>query len=279
MQTCERRDVVDHPCFHGSARGRWGRVHLPVAAGCNVQCNFCNRLYDCVNESRPGVTARILEPDGAVEYLSRVLARRSDISVAGIAGPGDPLCNPGRTLATARSVHRAYPGLLICISTNGLNLVEHIDDLARAGVTHVTVTINAVDPSIGVRVYSWAMMENVIYRDIEAARLLITRQEDAITALKGRGLTVKINTVIIPGVNMDHITAIAERAAGLGADLMNCIPMIPVEDTPFSCLRPPTAHEIRQVRESASVHIRQMYHCQRCRADAVGLLCRDDASQ
>jgi len=273
-----RRALTDHPCFYGSARARWGRVHLPVAPKCNIQCNFCNRLLDCANESRPAVTERILKPGDVSGYLGQILKKRSDISVVGIAGPGDPMCEPGHTLEAVRAVHREYPEVLICISTNGLNMAEHVDDLAAAGVTHATVTINAVDPSVGAKIYSWVMMKNVVLRGVEAAGLLLSRQREAVAALKERGLTVKINTVIIPGINLSHIPAIAEETARLGADIMNCIPMIPVAGTPFQYLGAPTDIEIKAARDGASVHVPQMYHCRRCRADAVGLICTGDTS-
>ncbi|MBA4417813.1 MAG: radical SAM protein [Syntrophus sp. (in: bacteria)] len=273
---CTQRAVSDHPCFYGSAKARWGRVHLPVAPNCNIQCNFCNRLYDCANESRPAVTQGILEPGNVLTYLDLLLRRRSDISVVGIAGPGDPLCEPERTLEALRAVHSAYSDLLICISTNGLNLTEYIDDLVDVGVTHVTVTVNAVDPVIGQHIYSWVTMKNHTYEGIEAAKCLLSRQRESIVRLKARGLIVKINTVVLPGINVDHITAIAEEAARLGADLMNCIPMIPVPDTPFERLAVPADAEIKCIRDIASLHIPQMYHCRRCRADAVGLLCSDE---
>ena len=266
------RNPANHPCFYGSARARWGRVHIPVAPDCNIQCNFCNRLYDCANESRPAVTGSILEPGDVLPYLTLLLHKRSDISVIGVAGPGDPLCDPGRTFEALRAVHARYPHLLLCVSTNGLNVARHIDALAEAGVTHVTVTVNAVDPEIGKAIYSRVTVDNGTYRGIEGARLLFSRQREAVTGLKVRGITVKINTVIIPGVNMDHAEAIAEEMAGLGADIMNCIPMIPVQDTPFVSRRRPTQAEMEQVCRSASLFIPQMHHCQRCRADAVGLL-------
>lgn len=278
VEKCARRSLTDHPCFYGSARGRWGRVHLPVAPKCNIQCNFCNRLFDCANESRPAVTARILDAGDVPGYLSPILKKRSDISVVGIAGPGDPMCEPGRTLEAIRAVHRRYPELLICISTNGLNVTEHAEDLAAAGVTHATVTINAVDPSVGAKIYSRVVMKNVVYRGVEGAGLLLLRQREAVAALKERGLTVKVNTVIIPGINVDHIPAIAEEAARLGADIMNCIPMIPVADTPFQYLGAPTDVEIKAARDAASVYVPQMYHCRRCRADAIGLLCTEGPS-
>ncbi|WP_093884480.1 radical SAM protein [Syntrophus gentianae] len=270
---CERRALSEHPCFYGSASARWGRVHLPVAPHCNVQCNFCNRLYDCANESRPGVTSRIFEPAEALMYLDRLLKTRSDISVVGIAGPGDPLCDPERTLETIRAVHAAYPDLLLCISTNGLNLAEYVDDLADSGVTHITVTVNAVDPLIGQRIYAWISLNSRIYRGLDAAEILLFRQQEAVAMLKRRGMMVKINSVVLPGINAGHISAIAENAADWGADVMNCIPMIPVRDTPFAGLGTPADAEMVRMRALASRHLPQMYHCRRCRADAVGLLC------
>lgn len=51
-----------HPCFNAGARHRVGRIHLPVAPKCNMQCNYCNRDFECVNESRPGVSIPFSHP-------------------------------------------------------------------------------------------------------------------------------------------------------------------------------------------------------------------------
>ena len=273
----ERRNLDQHPCFHAKASAHWGRVHLPVAPDCNIQCNFCNRLYDCVNESRPGVTRRVLQPGEALENLNRLLERRGDIAVVGIAGPGDPLCDLERTLITLRAVHAAHPGLLICVSTNGLNLPGHVDELVAAGVTHVTVTVNAIDPQIGQRIYDSVTIDHRIYRGLEAAELLLHRQAEGVVALKEKGLTVKINTVVLPGINTEHIPAIAARAAEWGADTMNCMPLIPVHGTPFEMLAVPTEAEMAHIRKLIDGHMPQIYHCRRCRADATGLLGASDA--
>jgi nitrogen fixation protein NifB len=37
-------------------------MHVAVAPACNIQCNYCNRKYDCANESRPGVVSELLTP-------------------------------------------------------------------------------------------------------------------------------------------------------------------------------------------------------------------------
>ena len=59
---------TDHPCFGGD-HSKAGRLHLPVAPGCNIKCGFCERKFDCANESRPGVTSKVLTPEQAVDAL------------------------------------------------------------------------------------------------------------------------------------------------------------------------------------------------------------------
>ncbi len=78
---------------------------------CNILCNYCNRKFDCVNESRPGVTSSVLSPTQAIAYLERVLEAEPRITVAGIAGPGDPFANPKETLETIRLIRQRFPEL------------------------------------------------------------------------------------------------------------------------------------------------------------------------
>ncbi|MFH0823951.1 MAG: nitrogen fixation protein NifB, partial [Pseudomonadota bacterium] len=116
----------NHPCFNVEAKGKCGRVHLPVAPDCNIKCNYCNRKYDCVNESRPGVTSSVLNPRQAVLYLEQVLERTPNITVAGIAGPGDAFAHPKPTMETLRLIRKQFPNLLLCLATNGLNVGPYI---------------------------------------------------------------------------------------------------------------------------------------------------------
>ena len=62
-----------------------------------------------MNESRPGVTSTVLTPQQALAYLSDVVAKRPEISVMGIAGPGDPFANPDETMETLRLVAETFP--------------------------------------------------------------------------------------------------------------------------------------------------------------------------
>jgi nitrogen fixation protein NifB len=202
--------------------------------------------------------------------LDSVLERVCNIAVVGIAGPGDPLANPEETLQTMELVHEKYPEKILCLATNGLTLAEHAERLSRLNISHVTVTLNAVDPVIGAKIYAWVRPEKRPYRGEEGAGILFRRQTEGIRALKERGMTVKINTVVIPEINDVHVPEIAAFCRELGADVQNCIPMMHVEGTVFEGRAVPEGSRMAEIRREAGEHLRQMTHCARCRADAVG---------
>lgn len=261
-----------HPCFYSEAKGRFGRVHLPVAPGCNIQCAYCRRDSDCPHENRPGVTSRVISPEQALDRLEDALEKMPYISVAGIAGPGDAFCEPERTLETFQLIRKKGWNISLCVSSNGLNLSNHIHDLLELKVHFVTVTINAIDPEIGALLYHEVKTAHGSIRGREAAGLLIEKQLEAVSSLKAAGFIVKVNSVVIPGVNDHHIPFIAKRMQGFQVDLMNLIPLIPLPGTSMSETSPPCPSEMKKLRRLAERHVPQMHHCQRCRSDAAGLL-------
>jgi nitrogen fixation protein NifB len=270
-----RPDISRHPCFNADAKGHCGRVHLPVAQQCNIKCNYCNRKYDCVNESRPGITSAVLEPRQAVRYLEQVTERAPNITVAGIAGPGDAFATPEQTLETLRLIRKRFPEMLLCVATNGLNAEPYVPELAELQVSHVTVTVNAIDPEVGSKIYRWVRDRKVVYRGLKAAEVLLEKQLATIRALKAAGIIVKVNTVVIPGINDHHVLDVAKRMAELGVDIQNCMVMYPNSGTAFEAIPEASAEQMAAMRSQAERVIPQMKHCTRCRADAVGLLGHD----
>jgi nitrogen fixation protein NifB len=275
MNTTTEIDFSNHPCFSKDAHKKFGRIHLPVAPRCNIQCNFCNRKYDCLNESRPGVTSSVLTPQQAVAYLGDVLQKRPEISVMGIAGPGDPFANPEETMETLRLVRRNFPKMILCVATNGLNAAPYVDEMADLKVSHVTLTINAIAPAIGSEIYAWVRDGKKPLRGEEGAAALCAKQMEALFRLKQRRITVKVNTIIMPGINDDHIPEIAEKVSALGADIMNCMAMVPVKGAAFEEVPPPDMLTTARLRLQCGLHLPQMTHCARCRADAVGYIGED----
>lgn len=265
-------DFSTHPCFNKDSHHTHGRIHLPVAPRCNLQCNFCNRKFDCMNESRPGVTSAVLTPTQAADYLDATLKRMPNLAVMGIAGPGDPFANAVETMATLKLVRQRHKDMILCLATNGLGIAPHIGNLAALQVSHVTLTVNAVDAEIGSRIYAWIRDGYRPMRGVGAAQLLLDRQLDAIQRLKEAGIVVKINSIIIPGINDQHIETIAKKMAELKVDIMNCMAFLPVEGAEFEAIEPPDGALVAGTRLKAGRHLPQMTHCARCRADAVGLI-------
>ena len=266
------RFPAHHPCFDPEVRHQFGRIHLPVAPKCNIQCNFCNRKYDCLNESRPGVTSAVLQPEQAILYLEEVLRQDPRITVVGVAGPGDPFANPKETMKTFRLIRERFPRLTICVASNGLNVTPYLKELADLHVSHFTVTMNATDPEVGARIYGWIRYAKSIYRGTAGAELLIARQLETIRQLKAYGCRVKVNSILIPGVNDREIEKVASKVGELGADYFNCIPVYPTAGTVFANVPPVSDQTVRDLRERLQQYLPQMAHCTRCRADAVGLL-------
>jgi len=258
-----------HPCFSTTAEGHnaAARLHLPVAPTCNIACAFCRRDFNR-REQRPGVAARLLSPTEAVGIVERALVLLPNLAVVGIAGPGDPLATP-HALETFARVHERWPHLVLCLSTNGLALPQHVDALAAAGVETVTVTVNAVNPEIQAQITPKIAWQRKRVDGIAAAERLIAQQLEGIEAASKLGLTIKINTVLIPGVNEHHIGALAARVASLGAHLINVIPLIPQHR--FAHLKEPGMIMRQRVRAEAAKHLRVFTHCHRCRADACGI--------
>ncbi|PWE00563.1 nitrogenase cofactor biosynthesis protein NifB [Marinilabilia rubra] len=268
-------DISTHPCFNKDARHKFARVHLPVAMTCNIKCNYCNRKYDCVNESRPGVTSNILTPDQSVFYLTELKKKLPNLSVVGIAGPGDPFAQPEATMETLRKVRENFPEMLLCVSSNGLNIAPFVDELKELNVSHVTITVNGVDPDVTKDIYGWVRFKKRGYFGRDAAELLLSQQKKAIKSLVEAGITTKVNSVVVPGINHHHIKEVAKWASAQGVEVMNPIPMYPVEGTEFENIPEPQPALIKELRNTVNDHLPVMTHCARCRADAAGLLGKD----
>lgn len=274
-----RAKVNDHPCFSEDAHHHYARMHVAVAPACNIQCHYCNRKYDCSNESRPGVVSELLTPEQAVQKTLAVAAAIPQMSVLGIAGPGDPLANPERTLATFRALSEKAPDIKLCVSTNGLALPELVDEICEHNIDHVTITINCVDPEIGAKIYPWIFWNNRRIKGVKAARILIEQQQKGLEMLTERGVLVKVNSVLIPGVNDAHLQEVSRVVKAKGAFLHNVMPLIaePEHGTFYGLMgqRGPTHDELQALQDACSGDMAMMRHCRQCRADAVGMLGED----
>ncbi|MCC9624186.1 nitrogenase cofactor biosynthesis protein NifB [Thalassospira sp. MA62] len=275
--------VKNHPCYSEEAHHHFARMHVAVAPACNIQCNYCNRKYDCANESRPGVVSEKLSPEQAAKKVVAVASTIPQMTVLGIAGPGDPLANPKKTFKTFELVSQTAPDIKLCLSTNGLTLPDHVETIAKYNVDHVTITINMVDPEIGAQIYPWIFYNHKRYTGVEAAKILSERQLQGLEMLTERGILCKVNSVMIPGINDKHLVEVNKAVKSRGAFLHNIMPLIsaPEHGTVFGLngQRGPSAQELKALQDDCEGEMNMMRHCRQCRADAVGLLGEDRSSE
>lgn len=260
--------VKNHPCLGGEAHFKYGRIHLPVSPSCNIQCKFCKRGFN-KSEVRPGVSSLLLTPEEAVKTVRKALTLCPEISVVGIAGPGDTLATD-YALETFKLVKKEFPNLINCLSTNGLRLEEKAEKIVEAGVQTITVTVNAIDAKILKGICSFVIDENGNKLEgEEGARKLIDAQLRGIKKISELGVVVKINSVLVPGINDNHIKEIAKVTKELGASILNIIPLIPQNE--LSHLKAPTCQLLDKCRGEAGEYLDVFRHCKHCRADACGV--------
>ena len=154
-------------------------------------------------------------------------------------------------------------------------LPQYVSPLQELGVNHVTVTVNAVDPAIGAKIYQHVCYMGKTYSGIEGAAILLANQLAGIKMLGAAGITCKVNCVVLKGVNDSHVVEVTQTAADLGAFMTNIMPHIPVKGSAFEALERVTNKEIAAIRQRCGAHIKQMTHCRQCRSDAVGILDED----
>jgi nitrogenase cofactor biosynthesis protein NifB len=263
--------TLKHPCFNKNAHD-CARIHLPVAPACNIKCKFCNRKYDCQNESRPGVTSNLLTPEEALKIFEHYRKRLKNLTVMGIAGPGDALANFDNVKKTIGYITEDHSDIAICISTNGLMLPEYAMELKKMGISHITVTINAVDPAVSEKIYDYVDYKGKRFRGREASEILLKNQLLGLEIIKDLDIMCKVNIVAIKGVNYFHVKDIVKKVKSLGVTYTNIMSLIPVKDTDYENHEPLSNKEISNLRKECEDIVPQMCHCRQCRADAVGKL-------
>jgi len=272
-------DNSKHPCYNADAHTKYSRMHLPVAPQCNISCNYCNRKFDCVNESRPGVTSEVLSPDMASQKFSWVKENIENLSVVGIAGPGDALANWDVTRKSIELIQAKGEDILFCLSTNGLMLPKYAHELVELGINHVTVTVNCLDPEIGAKLYKVVNYEGKSYTGVEGAAILLKNQLEGIAYLVAHGILVKINIVMVKGINDQHIPLVVKKMKELGVFITNIMPLIPAPGSVFEEFPQTSMKEINEMRDLCQLDVQQMRHCKQCRADAIGLLGNDRSNE
>lgn len=190
------RPMAARPLIDGFGR-RISYVRLSVTDRCDFRCTYCMPLEMSFLPKHEVLTLEELERIASA-FVARGVTR---LRLTG----GEPLVRKGvLDLVRALSPHLGNGLQELTLTTNGSRLALFADDLARAGIRRVNVSLDTLDPGRFRR----------ITRTGELAPVL-----EGISAAKVAGLGVKINMVALKGLNEDEIEPMAAWCAGQGFDL------------------------------------------------------------
>ena len=179
-------------------RGRALRdLRISVTDRCNMRCGYC-------------MPREVFGADFAFLERAELLRFEEIARLARIAAPlgvrklrltgGEPLLRRGlerlvEMLAQIEGVDD------LALTTNGVALAERAQSLAAAGLTRVTVSLDA--------------LEERLFQRISDSRFALARVLQGIDAAHDAGLApVKVNMVVRRGVNEDQVIAMAEHFRG-----------------------------------------------------------------
>jgi len=210
---------VDHQSAENHCAGNLktsGRVHLPVAPKALARGRF----------SPEKALPRALTPDQALNWLEYLAEQGRSVKVINLNGPGDPLATPELTLLTLGLLRDRYPGVSLCLTTLGIGAGAYAAELARLGLAHVSILLDAVDPEVAQRIYAWIRPSTKTMPLNEATKVLINEQADSIADLVEAGVNVQAKTTAYPCINTGHIPEIAAKAAELGVSELKLFPFL-----------------------------------------------------
>ena len=92
----------------------------------------------------------------------------------------------------------------LTLTTNGSQLARHAADLKAAGIERINVSLDTLDTNRFTAITRWGSLDKVL---------------DGIAAAKAAGLTIKINTVALRGLNDDEFDRMIRWCGEQGFDL------------------------------------------------------------
>ena len=190
---------------------RYGRVatdlRVSLTDRCNLRCSYCMPAEGLAWLPGPEVLT-----DDEVVRLVRVAVERLGIAQVRFTG-GEPLLRRGLVEIVAACA-RLVPRPELSLTTNAVGLTRLAQPLAEAGLDRVNGSLDTLDPQRFETIARRRRLDDVL---------------DGLTAAAAAGLTpVKINAVLMRGVNDDEAPRLLRWALGAGYE-MRFIEQMPLD--------------------------------------------------
>ncbi|HQO83568.1 MAG TPA: GTP 3',8-cyclase MoaA [Synergistales bacterium] len=211
----------------GVLKDRFGRqinyIRISVTDRCNYRCLYCmpEEGLEWIPHERIMTYEEIL-------FLARIL---KDLGVQKIRlTGGEPLVRKG-FFSFLGSLRGFVPGIRTVLTTNGSLIPQYIDEIARPGLSGVNVSLDTLDEGL----FRFMTRNGNLGDVIDGIRLLTERTD----------IPLKINTVLMKGINDGEVEALLDFAGSHGA-VLRLIEFMPLDDSVWSKDRFIPASEILQ---------------------------------
>jgi GTP 3',8-cyclase len=216
--------------LHDSFGRPVSNLRIAINSGCNLNCIYCHH---------EGET----DPDKAMslEDLTAILeiTHKMGIKAVKITG-GEPLLRSD-ILDIIRSVPK---GLEVSMTTNGTMLGPLAMDLKNAGLSRVNVSIDSLNPDT--------------YRRITGKDALSDALEGIDAAIKAELVPIKINMVLLKGINEDEIDDFIRLVSGNHQMILQIIELMDLGSCPYHSDLSELEEKIAS--QSRKVITRRMHH-------------------
>lgn len=170
-------------------------LRVSLTDRCNLRCNYC-----MPEEGQAWLAQQRLLSDDELIRLITIAVRDLQVTKIRFTG-GEPLLRRGlEKIIEATAALRCHTGVPvdIALTTNGLGLDKRAVGLVEAGLQRINVSLDTLDPQRFVA---------ITHRDRHADVLA------GLAAASQAGLApVKVNTVLLPGINADEACALLSWA-------------------------------------------------------------------
>lgn len=194
----------------------YGRFHnylrISLTEKCNLRCTYCMPLE--------GVTLTARDDLLTVVEFKRIIKIFTTCGVSKIRFTGgEPTSS--KYLKELISYAKNIPTIKsIGITTNGVLLGNQLGDLLQVGLTHVNISLDTLDPK---------RFESITRREGKNIYKVLSSVYNAIN----KGLKVKLNCVVIRGVNDDEISHFIKLTKDTPLDL-RFIELMPFDDNKWN---------------------------------------------
>ncbi|MEW2031186.1 GTP 3',8-cyclase MoaA [Streptomyces roseifaciens] len=180
----------------------YGRVatdlRVSLTDRCNLRCTYC-----MPEEGLQWLAKPDLLTDDEIVRLIRIAVTSLGITEVRFTG-GEPLLRPGLVSLVERCA-ALQPRPRISLTTNGIGLARTATALADAGLDRVNVSLDTLRPDVFQKLTRRKRHQDVL---------------DGLAGARAAGLApVKINAVLMPGLNDDEAPGLLAWALGHGYEL------------------------------------------------------------